>query len=218
MAKNLTCFILTPRKSWFWPFAVSLRDSLDNLGHSAYLATHADEAVAGDVCFILSWESIFKEDARKRFDHNVVVHASDLPRGRGWSPMTWQVLEGKRELPLTLFEAADKVDAGQVYLRSTVPTTGFELLDDLRDLVGPAIVQLCIQFADELAAGTVLGEAQSGDPTFYPRRTPDDSRLDPDKTIREQFNLLRVVDNDRYPAFFELDGFTYELLIRRRFD
>ena len=40
-----------------------------------------------------------------------------------------------------------------------------------------------------------------------------DSRLDPDDTIAQQFNLLRVVDNERYPAFFELLGRRYILKI-----
>ena len=30
----------------------------------------------------------------------------------------------------------------------------------------------------------------------------------------EQFNLFRVVDNDRYPAFFELNGSKYYLMIK----
>jgi len=56
---------------------------------------------------------------------------------------------------------------------------------------------------------------QSGDESFYPRRRPDDSRLDPSRTLAEQFRLLRVVDNDRYPAFFEWRGSMYTLRIRK---
>ena len=41
-----------------------------------------------------------------------------------------------------------------------------------------------------------------GTPTYYRRRTPKDSAFDPSRTLAEQFDLLRVVDSDRYPAFF----------------
>ena len=34
------------------------------------------------------------------------------------------------------------------------------------------------------------------------KRTPADSEIDPGKSILEQFNLLRIVDSERYPAFF----------------
>ena len=43
----------------------------------------------------------------------------------------------------------------------------------------------------------------------------EDSLLDFNKTITEQFNLLRVVDNDKYPAFFENQGEKYFLKITK---
>ena len=57
---------------------------------------------------------------------------------------------------------------------------------------------------------------QSGPPGVYLRkRTPKDSRLDPDKTIAEQFELLRVVDSQRFPAFFEYRGKRYLIKIEK---
>ena len=47
---------------------------------------------------------------------------------------------------------------------------------------------------------------QVGKPSTYPRRTPADSKLDIDKTIRDQFNLLRICNNQDWPAFFEISG------------
>ena len=54
---------------------------------------------------------------------------------------------------------------------------------------------------------------QQGDETFYKKRTAKDSKLDINKTINEQFNLLRIVDNENYPAFFYKDGKKYILKI-----
>jgi methionyl-tRNA formyltransferase len=54
---------------------------------------------------------------------------------------------------------------------------------------------------------------QEGEPTFFPRRTVKNCELDPDKTLREQFNKLRVLDNERYPARLVLDGHEYVLKI-----
>jgi methionyl-tRNA formyltransferase len=56
---------------------------------------------------------------------------------------------------------------------------------------------------------------QSGDESFYRRRKPEGSRMDPNRTLAEQFELLRVVDNERYPAFFEWRGSMYDLRIRK---
>ena len=68
---------------------------------------------------------------------------------------------------------------------------------------------MCMKFIEQHK--DLVPEAQSGDESIYKRRTKYDSRLDPDKTISEQFDLLRIVDNDRYPAFFYLNGERYTL-------
>jgi len=56
-------------------------------------------------------------------------------------------------------------------------------------------------------------EPTAGSETFYERRRPKDSELDVSKSIADQFNLLRVVDNERYPAFFYHNGKKFILKI-----
>ncbi len=57
---------------------------------------------------------------------------------------------------------------------------------------------------------------QEGAPGPYlRRRTPEDSRLDVHKSIAEQFDLLRVVDNQRFPAFIDYRGNRYVIKIEK---
>jgi methionyl-tRNA formyltransferase len=142
-----------------------------------------------------------------RNKHNLVVHESDLPSGRGFAPMAWQILEGKKRIPVCLIEATDKVDAGDIWLRDVIMLDGSELCDEWRVAQGMKTVELCMRFVDEYERLKPI--RQEGEPSWYARRRPADSRLDPDKTIREQFGLLKVSDNDRYPAYFEIDGTVY---------
>ena len=51
--------------------------------------------------------------------------------------------------------------------------------------------------------------------TYWSKRTTRDSRVDAEKSIREQFDLLRVCDPDRYPAYFEMYGIKYKLWVER---
>jgi methionyl-tRNA formyltransferase len=54
--------------------------------------------------------------------------------------------------------------------------------------------------------------AQAADgATYYRKRTPEDSRIDPQRPIAEQFDLLRICDPGRYPAFFDLHGHRYRI-------
>ena len=56
-------------------------------------------------------------------------------------------------------------------------------------------------------------QLQRGQESCYARRRPEDSRLDPRMSLLDQFSLLQVVDNDAYPAFFELRGRRFRLQI-----
>ena len=49
----------------------------------------------GDILFLISCTDIVKAKVREMFAHTLVLHASDLPEGRGWSPHIWDVLARK---------------------------------------------------------------------------------------------------------------------------
>jgi methionyl-tRNA formyltransferase len=199
------------KKSWIIPFMDEIAEKLRQLGHKVSKIYDYKNITKSDLLFILSCENIIPEKYLKLNKYNLVIHESNLPEGKGWSPLTWQVLEGKDEIPITLFEAAEKVDSGEIYLQDTIQLVGTELNNELKHKQGEKTKELILKFVNKYP--DIDGKKQSGNETFYPRRRPEDSELDPDKTIREQLNLLRVVDNERYPAFFEMNGEKYILKI-----
>lgn len=195
--------------SWIIPYTNKLKEELLRLNHQVKLVHEHKEVNQGDILMLVSCNRIFR--SLELNSYNLVVHESDLPKGRGMSPFTWQVVEGKSKIPVTLLEATESLDAGVIYDQLWVELDGTELVDDWRRLQGNATVELLSNFVKKYP--DIKGLKQEGEPTFYPKRTPEDSRLNPDKTIEEQFNLLRVVDNDRYPAWFERNGVKYKLRI-----
>lgn len=199
--------------SWFVHFAERLRDQIQGFGAVSLLQVAGDIPQASDISFLLSCENKVSAAILRRSRCNIVVHASELPRGKGMSPLTWQVLEGRDLIPLTLFEAVPEIDAGPVYLRDAVQLDGTELIGEMRDLIGAKIVKMCAAFVAQWPAILAKAEPQTGQFTFYRRRVSEDCRLDPHKTIAEQFNLLRVSDNERYPAFVEWRGRRYNIKI-----
>lgn len=184
-------------------------------GHRVAWAHDQSALVRADFCFYLGYGKIVPSNILNMFKHNLVVHESDLPKGKGWSPLTWQILEGKKRIPVTLIEADKEVDSGIIYAQEWLDLQGGELVDDLRRLQAVATMTLCERFVKNYPEILKQGRKQRGQESFYVRRYPEDSQLDPDKTIREQFNLLRVVDNEMYPAFFVLRNQRYKITIER---
>ncbi|MFL0162053.1 formyltransferase family protein [Aquirufa salirivi] len=197
--------------SWIIPYAERLLDTCKSNGFNAILLFNHDEVEEGDILCLLSCEKKFSKLNLNK--HNLVVHESYLPLGKGWSPVSWQILEGKNEIPITLFEATDEIDTGDIYLQETIKLEGHELIDEIRQAQGEATISIILNFLTDF--GNIIGKVQTGESTFYKRRKSKDSRLDINESIKSQFNLLRTVDNERYPAFFELNGHFYKISIEK---
>lgn len=206
--------LLDNPNSWIVPYARELEAELMSRGHDVFFVNTAEELREGDCAFFLSCEKIVPPRLLARNRFNLVVHESDLPKGKGWSPLTWQIIEGKNEIPVTLFEAAEGVDSGHIYDQEILRFEGHECVDELREAQGRATITLALRFVEKCPA--VSGKPQEGEETFYPKRTPKDSELDTAKPLSELFNQLRVADNERYPAFFKHKGHTYILKIFKK--
>ncbi len=215
MKRKYHISFICDRESWINPFINKIKNELKKDGHSVNNVYKINDIIPGDFNFILSFSCKIPQKFLSLNKHNLVVHESALPSGRGWSPLTWQILEGKNKVPITLFEANESLDSGKIYLQEFMDFSGNELIDELRFKQGESTILLCKKFIQKYPGIIKFAKTQHGSPTFYRRRVPGDSKLDPHKSIAEQFNLLRTVDSSRYPAFFEFMGKRYELHIKK---
>ncbi|MBV5287138.1 MAG: hypothetical protein JZU45_13745 [Methyloversatilis discipulorum] len=184
------------------------------LGHETALHADVSQLGEGELLFLVSCAQLVPPEVRNRFGHVLVLHASDLPDGRGWSPHVWSIVEGAKEITLCLLEAVDPVDTGPIWLRERIALKGTELLPDINRLLFAAELRLMTRCVEKLPE--MKPEPQADRPgRYFRRRTAEDSRIDPARTLAEQFDLLRVVDNDRYPAFFDFRGERYLLKIEK---
>jgi methionyl-tRNA formyltransferase len=187
-------------------------------GHDVRLESSSDEVGSGDILFLVSCSALITEEIKEKFKAVLVLHASDLPDGRGWSPHVWSILEGKNEITVCLLEASEPVDTGNIWLKKRFKLEGHELLDEINAVLFSVELELMTEAVESF--NNITPEKQSAvnrslrKPTLR-KRTADDSCLDVDKSIRQQFNLLRVVDSDRYPAYVEHLGQRYKITIEK---
>ena len=200
------------KNSWIMEYIPNLLKKIIDLGHNVVLIHESKKVKKGDILFLLSCEQIFKNLELNK--HNIVVHESDLPNGKGFSPLTWQILEGKNIIPVSIFEASIKVDSGKVYFKDKILFNGTELVDELRVKQYQITEKLIIKFLKNIDNLPKLKSTLYE--SYHRKRNPEDSILDVNKTIYEQFNLLRTVDNERYPAFFINNGEQYIVKIYKK--
>jgi len=183
-------------------------------GHSTILVFNKAELPGGDILFLVSCSQMIRDAEGKKYNAVLVLHASDLPKGRGWSPHIWSILGGENQITVSLLEASEPVDSGAIWLKTKFTLEGNELLPEINAKLFAAELLLMTQAVERFE--DIKPAAQVGDPGPYmPKRSLADSQLDPNKTIAEQFDLLRVVDSQRYPAFFNYRGERYLIQIEK---
>lgn len=183
--------------------------------HQIDLVRTKSELSKGDLLYLISCSEIVTEADRQPYLKALVIHASDLPRGRGWSPHIWQLLDGAKALTLTLLEAANKVDSGDIWKKIEISVGEDALSDEINHLVFEAELQLMDFAVQNFAIIAPQPQSTAIEPTYYPKRSPLDSKIDPQKTIEDQFNLMRICDPNRFPAYFELHGHKYFIRLEK---
>lgn len=169
---------------------------------------------SGKILFLVSCTEFIPNSIRNRYQYCLTLHASALPEGRGWSPHIWQILEGKNSLVVSLINADDPIDSGDIWLQKEFELDGSELFDEINQKLFFCQFALMDEFMNEYQQ---LSPRPQPDKvvTYHVKREPQDSKIDINKTIDEQFNQLRVADPNRFPAFFVRNGQRYEISIKK---
>lgn len=183
--------------------------------HQMELVRKKSELSGGDILFLISCSEIVGSADRSAYRATLVLHASDLPRGRGWSPHIWRLIEGADEITLSLLEAEDKVDSGRIWKKLKFPVPKHALWDEINTRLFEAEIELIDFAVSEFEQVRPTVQDASIEASYYPRRTPADSQIDTSQSIASQFDRIRVCDPNRFPAFFELHGKKYKLILER---
>lgn len=206
------CFLFDRNNNWIKKFFANVSNPFPN----KYIISRAydpDKVVGQDIVFALGFTRILDSTFLAANRLCLVVHESDLPLGKGFAPVQWQILEGRTQIPVCLIEAAKEVDSGDIVRKEHFELNGTELYDEIRQAQGVATRQIVMNFLAEYPS--VRRQKQTGQESFYTRRTREDGELDIDCSLREQFNLLRIGNNDAWPSFFYYKDQKYFLQITK---
>jgi methionyl-tRNA formyltransferase len=135
----------------------------------------------------------------------VCFHMTDVPYGRGGSPLQNLILRGHSGTKLTALRMTNEMDAGPVYFK------------ELLSLEGNAeeIYLRAASMAAVMAKRIVLQEPepspQRGEIVNFLRRKPAESRITAPESLQKLHDFIRMLDADGYPqAFLEYGGFRFE--------
>jgi methionyl-tRNA formyltransferase len=135
------------------------------------------------------------------------VHGSLLPKYRGRAPVNWAILRGETETGATLHVMTGRPDAGEIVDQEAVPIGPDDTAFEVQGRVTSAAVKVLGRRLDELKAGSAPRRPQDeAAATTFPRRRPEDGRIDWTGSAQEVHNLVRAVTHPYPGAFTEILG------------
>jgi methionyl-tRNA formyltransferase len=126
----------------------------------------------------------------------VLFHMTDLPFGRGGSPLQNLIGRGETVTKVSAVRMTEEIDAGAIYLKRPMS------LEGAADDIFRRLSVLIFEMIGEIVATTPIPVPQKGSPTYFKRRTPDQSALPDAVTPHGLYDHIRMLDADTYPRAF----------------
>lgn len=147
--------------------------------------------------FIPHWSYIIPSEIYDNYEC-IVFHMTDLPFGRGGSPLQNLIERGFKTTKIAAIKVEKGLDTGDVYLKSEMSLNGTarEIFENSSLIVEKMIA--------EIIAEDIKPTPQVGEVTEFKRRKPEESNLMHLSDVEKVYDYIRMLDCDGYPhAYIE---------------
>ncbi len=202
----MASYVILSQKPWNRNLAGDLERKLGGEWHHlAELSAGELEKIAPELVFVPHWSRIIPRALHERWRF-VVFHMTDLPYGRGGTPLQNLIVRGHRSTMMSAIAVVEEVDAGPVYLKRPLSLEGSaaEIYARASGVIEGMIEEIVLRRPDP--------HPQTGEVVRFERRRPEESELTALDDLDAVFDHIRMLDAPGYPhAFLEGRGFRIEL-------
>ncbi len=200
--------VICTQKSWNIANAEKLRQQYEGkydvhvITDKADLTTQTLQAVRPEYVFFPHWSYLIPEEIFGSY-RCVVFHMTDLPYGRGGSPLQNLIVRGFTRTKLSALRVDQGIDTGDIYMKEDLELRGTadEILRRASDLIFRKMIP-------DLLANHPQPVPQRGEAVVFRRRKPEDGRLLPEMDEKTIYDYIRMLDGEGYPgAFVELGDY-----------
>ena len=150
------------------------------------------------IIFFIHWSKLIPKDLYQKYTC-IQFHVSDLPKGRGGSPIQNQILRNEKKTKISAFKVKKELDSGPICMKQDFLLNG-SAVSILKNMEYQSINMI----KRLIKKKTIKFKKQLGKPTFFSRRKPEESEIDVSKmkTVKKLYDFLRMLDAPNYPSAF----------------
>lgn len=145
-----------------------------------------------DKVFIPHWSYIIPESIWGNFEC-IVFHMTDLPYGRGGSPLQNLIVRGHKETKISALRVEKGLDTGDIYMKKPLSLYGSAEEIYMR---ASGIIETMIE---EIIKTNPEPQEQTGEPVEFKRRKAADSDISGLNDLDSIYDYIRMLDAEGYP-------------------
>jgi methionyl-tRNA formyltransferase len=155
------------------------------------------------------WQRLFPDSVLNNIRIGAIgVHGSAdfLPKGRGRSPINWSIIEGRERFIFHFFLMKPGVDDGNIFHIEMVDINEWDDCETIY-LKNTLVSARCIiSNIDSLFNGSIRIYEQQGEPTYYPKRIPEDGKINFNLDMYKLYNFIRAISKPYPGAYGFING------------
>ncbi len=160
------------------------------------------EKIAPKYIFFPHWSWTIPERIYIKYNC-IVFHMTDLPFGRGGSPLQNLLARGIYETKISAIKVETGIDSGPIYFKEDFDLS-YGNADDILKRVSDIVFDKMIP---RFIAEDIKPNKQEGEAVVFKRRTPEMSEIPEGLFNRQLYDYIRMLDGEGYPtAYKRLDG------------
>jgi methionyl-tRNA formyltransferase len=196
-------YIIITKKIWD-------KKNFDKINKKIFLLNKIDyskiKKINPNIIFFIHWSKLIKESLFNKY-LCIQFHSSNLPKGRGGSPIQNQILLDLSKTKLTAFKVSKSLDSGPICMKKNLSLKG-NALDILKRMEATSI-QMIKKIIKKKKISFIN---QIGKPSYFKRRKKKDSEINFKNisTIKKLYNFFRMLDAPDYPkAYIHLNKYKF---------
>lgn len=174
------------------------------LGSPEELNIEAVRRINPRYIFFLHWSWKVPDQIIDEFEC-VCFHMTDVPFGRGGSPLQNLIIRGYKDTKLTALQMTNEFDAGPIYIKELLS------LDGNAEQIYIRATYMAAEMINRIIETTPEPFPQEGEVVVFKRRKPQESEIPRLESLVSLYDFVRMLDAEGYPrAFLEYKSFRFE--------
>lgn len=206
-------FIIATLKSWNIELAKILKEQVLIKHEMIIIEDKKDlkfdkiKSFNPDYIFFPHWSYLIPKEIYENYIC-IVFHMTDLPFGRGGSPLQNLIVRGIKETKISAIRVEEEIDSGSVYLKEYLSLSGSaeEIYRRAAKIIFNRMIPL---FLDNNLQPSI----QQGEIVYFKRRKAEESKLEQQMSLEQIYDYIRMLDAEGYPNAYILFG-KYKLKFR----